>query len=373
MEWKVRKVGDKIQVKPVVKKGQKVWGKVVKDIDWQRKNGYGFVGAFLNWWTYTSVEEGDVILVVNKDSDVEPEAIVFKIEDGQIVEKGRFGYRSAFDQLRRYIAELLGSSIVEVQEETVEPESSGEKLIVEFDVERTVGHRYGYSEKFLKFRGEKVPYKAILKDGKFVAIVKRRYVLVENEFVEEVVKNIAEGQNWNVEVINEFPRIHVIVDKGNGIKAVVNNSVDGSLALRVDLMMQVADDTYTVFRLKEVAQVYRRHVGEIHEFVRKLGEVLDNVFKSAEKYKAFIGKLDEVEIPGVDELVETLVRETVGKTYEGRVVFGIRGGRIKTYGDLYRELAKLIWLKNNIQFKTKIEKFDKLNKYMALAVDIELD
>lgn len=84
------------------------------------------------------------------------------------------------------------------------------------------------------YNGERVPYKGVTKNGKFVAIVSRKYTLVPNEKVEEklmylgkrIARAVTEGwqQYW-------FIPDEVALDPEYGI--LVGNSVDASQSLRI--------------------------------------------------------------------------------------------------------------------------------------------
>lgn len=377
MEWKVKKVKkdglEKYMVKPVLDKSAKgnVWFKIVEEIDWTRDNGYSFIGQFMPWWLYSEIEDGQVVLYVDKRSG---EAQVYQFENGQMVLKGRYDYKSAFKELRKDIDKLLTGGEVEEEEEVQEVQEDGvEKLIVEFDVEKTIQRDYGYAEKFLSYRGEKTKYKAILKDGKLVAIVSRRFYLLENERLYDIVKKYGEDRGYEVSIISQsFTRIHVLVKPPEKDYAVVvHNSVDGSMALRVDLLIRLKSGVYTVFRVRDVSQVYRKHTKNLMKFIEELVQTIDTILDGADRFKKFISSLDDYKISDLEQDIRDTIEAVFPKKHWEGVWYKYKRGQISTLKEMYENFAEKIWQDARLDFKTKVDRFDKMNQWIFVLIGIE--
>jgi len=365
--WKVKRIGERFLVKPVLTSDAKgnVWFKKVREIDWEKQNGYTFVGEFMQWWIYSPVEEGDIVLYVDKRTG---EAQVYRFEEGKMNLVGRYDYKSAFEQLRKDIDKLLTGKEIEVEEEVQEVnEEAVEKLVVEFDVEKTVKREYGYSEKYLKYRGERIPYKAILKNGKLLAIVSRGYHLVENEKLYEIVSKYAEERGYVVDIVSQsMARIHVFVGpKDSEVAAIVHNSVDGSFALRIDLAVKL-NGVYTIFRVRKFQQIYKKHTKNIEKFIGELVQSIDAVLQEAKEYKDFIVQLGNFKISDMEQDVKDFIEAGFPKKHWEPVWYKYKKGEIETLKQLYEELAKKIWQDVKLDFKTKVGRFDKLNEIMVI-------
>jgi len=254
----------------------------------------------------------------------------------------------------------------------VEVLSPTNRLLVEFEVDREVEKDYGYVEKYLKFNGEPTPYKAIVKDGELLAIVSKRYRLIENERIEEICRAIAEKNYLKFSVDKTKTTIHVFLDDfEKGIGVVVQNSVDGSLSLRVDATVYVGG-AKSIFKVKsETTQVETKHFGKAEDLVKNLEKIITVILEKAEDFKYFIKELeglpvtdymDELEV--LNELLPKTYVEPVMKTIKyGNLVFGVQ----QSLKYVYERIVNAIWL-SNAKMKTKVQYFDKLNNLMFAIV-----
>lgn len=242
-----------------------------------------------------------------------------------------------------------------------------EKLVVEFEVEKVQERDYGYEEKFLKFRGEPIPYKAVIKDGQLFAIVSRGYRLVENERIEEIAKKIAERNGWQVSTIKSNTRIHVILEDENGDGIVIHNSVDGTFALRVDALVRV-DSAKAVF-INRVEKVYGKHTKNLTNLVNNLEGVVEVIYNTVQTYRDFINALGNYRakdfIKAISELQELLPQKYVKHTV-AMVEYGFESEEV-TLKEVYESIAKKIW-SAEVDMRTKIHRFDMLNRFMANIV-----
>jgi hypothetical protein len=243
-----------------------------------------------------------------------------------------------------------------------------EKLVVEFDVVKTVPRDYGYEEKFLAFKGEEIDYKAICKDGKFVAIVSRRYRLIPNEEVIKVCEEIAKKYGFEMEVKDEFPRVHIHLKReqeNDGI--MVHNSVDGSFALRVDYVLKVGK-ARTIVRTEEIRQIYRKHIGEIKATIENLEVMIQEILKHSKKIKTIFDELNKFLVKEHLDILEDL-KEILPQKYVTTTLMAakVQGSSITTLKDFYEHIAMKIW-NSDTAMKRKIKLFQKLNRVVFMLI-----
>lgn len=241
-------------------------------------------------------------------------------------------------------------------------------LLVEFEVEKEVKKDYGYVEKYLMYRGQKIPYKAIVKNGKLLAIVSRRYQLIENERVVEICSEIAKRLGLSISVQDYEVSVHVFLDDAEReIGVVVHNSVDGSLALKIDATVNLGASK-TIFRIN-TEQVYNKHYKSALNVLRDLDGIITTVLEKAEDFKYFIDELAKMSAKDYHEDLQVL-EELLPKRYVEDVLRSVQYNLYRIPPSLktvYERIANRIW-SSNINMKTKISYFDKLNQFMfALA------
>jgi len=239
------------------------------------------------------------------------------------------------------------------------------KLVVEFEVEREVEREYNYAEKFLKYKGDTIPYKAIVKDGEFLAIVGRNYKLIPNEQIEKIVKEYCEKKGYKYEDIKSRTRYHGFVVK-NDVGIVVHNSVDATIALRIDVIVDVGEESYAVFRVRDV---YRRHTKHSGSLVAHLNAIMDAVLSKAEEYRDWLNELDKYRarhyLQALKEGLEILPKKYYIDVLR-RAEYGFDGDGL-TLRDVYSDISKRIWA-SNANMLTKLTLYEKLNELMFVIV-----
>lgn len=213
-----------------------------------------------------------------------------------------------------------------------------------------------------------MPYKAIVRNGQLLAIVSRGYKLIENEKVEQAVKRIAEKHGLQMNVLRQGGRIHItLVDnEGNGV--MVHNSVDGSMALRVDAVVKVNGSVSVIFRTRNVENVYRKHTKNIDQLVKDIEKVVESVRNAISVYKEFITTMENVNVrEHVDAIMqlEELLPKRYVRPITARVKLGMYDGL--TLKEVYQMLAKEIW-SSKVDMRVKLQRFDTLNEAFAAMV-----
>jgi len=242
-----------------------------------------------------------------------------------------------------------------------------EKLVVEFGVEKEVKRNYGYVEKYLTHNGESTQYKAIVKDGELLAIVSRRYTLIENERIIDICKRIADIHGLTMEYVKPEggTRVHVFLEQENkGV--VVHNSVDGSYALRIDAVVKLSPAVRTIVKMRDVEQVYKKHFGSAKIVVDDMDKIVSEILKKADDFKYFLEKLDQTDAADhYEELV--ILEDLLPKKYVSRALQLIThktlSGDSITLRRIYERIASDIWTAD-IDMKTKVQYFDNLNQVM---------
>ena len=238
-----------------------------------------------------------------------------------------------------------------------------EKIVVEFDVEKTVDREYGYQEKLLKYRGGDTKYKGIVKDGKLIAILGRGYRLIPHEVVDAEIKKL---QGFSVdERIENWRKYWWLRKEGEYVGVLVANSVDGSEALKV---IAYVPSEHSI--LSKLQNVYRRHTpkADLSDF----GEIVGEVMSVSVEYKKWLAKLDLVEAKSNIDVLEMLAKDMPKKYVEkaletARAGQTLEGGKF-TLKMFYECVAKKIW-NAEISMRTKIGLYRLLNDCMFSIVE----
>lgn len=246
------------------------------------------------------------------------------------------------------------------------------KVVLEFDVEKVEEVGHGIEVKYLRHFGERVPYKAVLKDGQFVAIVGSRYVVIPNERIIEAVERIAKDRGYEIERIqkDDVRRVHIFVRVDDGVGFVVHNSIDMSMALMVNLVLKVGN-ARTIIRTN-LNNVYRKHTKSVEQLVDELDNTIENVVDGAAEFKEFLARTRSVKAKDVIEGLEELAKILPKKYTEpavARAKIGLDRDMI-TLGDIYEQIANEIW-KANVDMRTKLQRYKVLNEAMAMLVGME--
>ncbi|PSN87457.1 hypothetical protein B9Q03_10560 [Candidatus Marsarchaeota G2 archaeon OSP_D] len=271
--------------------------------------------------------------------------------------------------ITRATAAATNTAAAENRTPTPHTATPTQTLTVSYDVEYTVEREHGYAEHYLTYNGERVPYKGITKDGRFVAIVSRRYVLIPSEVVEAALREaghtptIIIREGWRTYWVIPAPKLD---DRDPECGVLVGNSVDGSQALRVYTYIKLGD-AYAVLKesVHKVNELEARHlegikrtVGELPTIVRKiLGNASQNGYYLAQMdYRAEAG-----EVEGILKLdLPDYVKSAAANAYR----------TMGTLRAVYEEAAKAIWRgsPNPHQKKptilTKLEHYTTLNNYI---------
>lgn len=237
---------------------------------------------------------------------------------------------------------------VKVEEKKGEQKKNEEILEVPFKVIKKIKHNWGYEEKYLQY-GENKKYKAIVKDGKLVAIVSKVYKLIPNELVEQEIKKVYP----QVEVRREGWKIYLLEKE-----FVVGNSVDGSMALTMFLRINIGEGSLVI----PSRQVYRRHT-KYNDLAKDLTKIISSAKSEIEKYKAWIAKLQNY---NVDEEKFKLIADSIPKKYTKGLYYTTKKPTNLKW--LFEELIRRIWADRN-KLTRKISIYKSLVEAMFIIVE----
>ena len=240
-----------------------------------------------------------------------------------------------------------------------------EKMIVEFEVEKTIDREYGYQEKLLKYRGSDTRYKGIVKDGKLIAVLGRGYRLIPHEDVDVEVKKI-EGV-YRYERAEKWRKYWWISKENENVGVLVVNSVDGSEALKVFAYLPKIN---SVLVGGKVQNVYRKHTPKA--MLSDLGKVVSEVMDASVKYAQWLMKLELVDAKDNIAVLEMLAEDMPKKYVEKALVMAKVGNSLNgakfSLKMFYECVARKIWNAES-DMRTKIRLYRLLNNCMFSIVE----
>lgn len=242
-----------------------------------------------------------------------------------------------------------------------------EIFTVDFEVQKRVQRPYGYEELYLNFRGKPIGYKAILRNGKLMAIVKRGYKLIPHEEVEEALRRA------RLEILqkdDQGSRAYYVakVPGRDDFRIFVVNSVDGSHALMLRYVFVMDGEEYVITRMSEkvgeVKKIHKRYAdaGDIPEVVANMVAVADQIRAIiASTFKLQAKPFRETWDYLRDEIPEKYTRHVIARLYVK--------GEDMTVGEVYREIYRRIWQSNNTM-QTKLTFLNKLNEVLWIIAEL---
>jgi hypothetical protein len=264
-----------------------------------------------------------------------------------------------------------------LKKETKEPE----KLSVEFLVEKTMTKEFGYEEKFLLHKGKdldapphKIPYKAILQNDQFASIVGRQYKLIPNEEVIEKVKEISIAKKLTYTQSNYNWRVYLaLMDEERNVGILVSNSVDGTLALRVDAIVKFSHDSFSIIvgGHRKVKNIYRRHTDNLT--TASLSAEITGVYENAKEFKVALEGLDTYKLSEYKEPLKEILGKELPEVYTAGIFnnYTSIGSKPQTVRTVYEEISRRIWKKDN-DVKTKLSLYKKLNDAIASVAALDV-
>ncbi|MEM2233740.1 MAG: hypothetical protein QXP81_09415 [Nitrososphaerota archaeon] len=250
---------------------------------------------------------------------------------------------------------------------------------------------YGYQEVYLQYQGQKTRYKAILKDGRLIAIVSRSYRLIPLE-VSQAVAERAAGLLQAEKVRDEkvysedgVPiRQYLVYDlrrklgevKGVevGMGLTVVNSVDGSTAFSLLLTNVLRRGDARAFAIVPSRMMtflsptevlgYQRYVHAGKKPVDAEEVMVERIVKLATETERFMPFFQLWAETTVDEDLIQMLRGRLPRIY---LPPSIQEASLRTYVsvfDLYVEIAQRIWESARIGISRKIELFRALHSIM---------
>jgi hypothetical protein len=245
----------------------------------------------------------------------------------------------------------------------------GKTFTVNFEVDKKVGHPFGYFEVYLRYNGEKSPYKAIVKDGRLMAIVKRGYKLIPHELVEKHMLSVDGLKVVNKDDYGSRVYWEVEVESDKEVKLMVINSVDGSHALMVQTIFVVDDVKILVPRVKSkkvVSEIKKVHKKSAN--VEELATVIMETLRAAKGIKDMVFKAFDQPAAGFKDVWDMVV-EMIPEKYTRMVMARLYGAKEPlTVGDVYKEMMRKIW-SSDTDMRTKLTFINHMNDALWIIAD----
>ena len=179
-----------------------------------------------------------------------------------------------------------------------------EKLQIEFEVEKTdeKWQEYSISEKYLTYQSEQTKFKGIVKAGKLVNLVSKRYTVIPNELLIEEVVPLIERFGYeqldspakgivSARYMQYFVKPKLEDVNGEGIKLgmLLRNSIDGSLSLGLEgFSYRTLCSNGVIMGKESVYSFTKKHMGSAKDILSNLEEGVALVNKTSlrilEKY-----------------------------------------------------------------------------------------
>ena len=241
---------------------------------------------------------------------------------------------------------------------------------VSFDIDKKVDHPFGYVEVYLRYNGEKSPYKAIVKDGKLMAIVKRGYKLIPHELVERNILVVEGLRMANKDDYGSRVYWEVEVENDKEVRLLVVNSVDGSHALMVQTIF-IADNVKILVprvKSKKIASEMKK-VHKKSAKVEELPMVIRETLKASKGIKDMVFKAFDQPAAGFKDVWDMVV-EMIPEKYTRMVMARLYGAKEDlTVGDVYKEMMRKIWA-SDTDMRTKLTFINHMNDALWIIADV---
>jgi len=257
---------------------------------------------------------------------------------------------------------------------------------------------YNITEAYLKYNDKQTPYKAILKNGRLVAILGRGYQVLPNEVVKQVADEIASRLNaepllektrlptewgnayfskdsWKVYLVYTIPEWHEIDGRDRcKIGFAFRNSIDGTLAF------SVTGFTYREMCSNGVFMGYRELARFYHKHTKGLKVDMDNIMKATMKVIEAMERVLEayrkmVELQLNEEIAESIAKSTLPRKLIPPYI-KLEGTELvwfdesKTVWDAYNDITARIWHNTRQDITTKNRMYDELHKVLKPVVAV---
>lgn len=225
---------------------------------------------------------------------------------------------------------------------------------------------HGYSEAPTQYNMQYTGEKVILdSEGKFVRTVGVGFTLLTHEQLKEKLQ-----ERWQIE--NEYYSIARGLSKaprratfeiktGNNTSVLINNSIDGTIALSA--LAKVND---SILAGKAFERVYRMHTEKFS--LDDMAKAIEAVGQHTAEYKEILAGLEKLNIKDNIEFIEEMQKEMLlagmPKKYAQEIIDKAKIGMdgLVTMENLYSRMSKDIWA-SDVDMKRKIELFKLLNDY----------
>jgi len=231
-------------------------------------------------------------------------------------------------------------------------------LRVEFNVIETIERPYGYQEKIIQYRDNPSKYKAIIKDGDLVAILGKRYKLIPNEQVLDIVKEISEAMDLKLFYLTYQWRLYCFL-RDHDIGVLIINSVDGTESLKCEALF-FSNDT-AILPSGYVTNINRKHSRALD--ISELYDIVPRVLETSKEFKGWFENLSNYKVKDYVDSLKDMVSILPKKYREGCLEYVYFNSEY-SIKDMYELIVRRIW-SNDIDMRTKVHLYKTLNRIVA--------
>ncbi|MEM2582249.1 MAG: DUF932 domain-containing protein [Candidatus Caldarchaeum sp.] len=264
-------------------------------------------------------------------------------------------------------------------------------LRIEFGKVDTTWEKYGLVEARIDYNDKPSPYKAIIKDGKLVAILGADYRLIPNEVVVDVGNKVAEEvgakpfkvryarTNYLLNKAETRVYANYILPRGFDIEGKdrvyvgfsLNNSIDGTMAFGASGFTFRSVCANGVFMgYKEIAHFYRKHTKKFEVDFEAVKEAVLKVLEQTRKAIDAYRKMVRVELN--EEIAEAIAKSALPRkllpdyieTEKDKLV---RFDTSKTLWDVYNSITEKLWHDARMDIDTKYRYYQVLHSVIPVV------
>jgi len=261
---------------------------------------------------------------------------------------------------------------------------------IEFGKVDETWSKYGLAEARINYNDKPSPYKAIIKDGKLVAILGKDYHLIPNEVVAEIGNKVAEEVGAKPFKVR-YARTNYLLNKAETrvyanyilprpfdiegrdkvyVGFSLTNSIDGTMAFGASGFTFRSVCSNGVFMgYKEIAHFYRKHTKRFEVDYEAIKAVVVKVLEQTRKAIDAYRKMVRIELN--EEIAEAIAKSTLPRkllpdyieTEKDKLV---RFDPSKSLWDVYNDVTAKLWHDTRMDIDTKYRHYQVLHSIIPV-------
>jgi len=179
--------------------------------------------------------------------------------------------------------------------------------------------------------------------------------------------SLAKKNGFSMFITEPDWRLYIFLAKGS-TGVLISNSVDGTIALRVDAIICFRN-YFSILVGRRVQNIYRRHTKTLS--VEHLEKEINEIYNASKRYKAWVDSLFYIGIEKYIKPLKSMLEESFPKVYYQGIFGKYYFYKRMNLKDFYEELARRIWSRDT-DIRTKIALYKKLNDMIMSLGVVEL-